>query len=179
MRTPRNTALFKRPETPQNRPKRIEPWPEHGQQRAVSSSEHPTASEGHDTFRVVGGRDTGPLLAGRGGVLPECLPDRIRDQIVPEPMTGCWLWMGATNERGYGVVWWKGKRRKVHRVVFELVHGRKPRRDRELLHRCDTRACCCITRDGATHLREGTTRQNARDRQKKGRTRGCCGRIAA
>jgi hypothetical protein len=113
------------------------------------------------------------------GTFPDCLPPRIRDRIVPCPVTGCWLWTGALNQKGYGEVKWKGKRCKLHRVVFELVHGRKPRSDRELLHKCDTRACCYIERDRSTHLREGTTRQNARDRQNKGRTRGCCGRIAA
>ena len=110
---------------------------------------------------------------------PECLPERIRDRIVPCPVTGCWLWTGAISEKGYALVWWRGAKRRLHRVVFELVHGRPPRRDRELLHKCDTRPCCYITRDASTHLREGTTRQNARDRQNKGRTRGCCGRIAA
>lgn len=111
------------------------------------------------------------------GTFPECLPDRIRDNLVPCPLTGCWLWTGATNEKGYGVVWWRGKRRKLHRVVFELVHGHKPRRDRQLLHKCDTRPCCHMG-EGA-HLREGTASENMTDCKNKGRLRGCCGRVAA
>lgn len=87
---------------------------------------------------------------------------------MPIPDTGCLLWEGAVNEKGYGVVWFEGRRRRVNRVLFKLRHGRWPRRDREILHSCDTPAC-----GEDRHHREGTTRQNARDRQRKGRTRGC------
>lgn len=107
------------------------------------------------------------------------IPARILDRLVPCPVTGCWLWDGALNEKGYAVVWFEGKRRKLHRVLFKLVHGRWPRRDRVLLHKCDNRACCLVTADASTHLREGTYRQNARDTQAKGRTRGCCARRLA
>lgn len=111
------------------------------------------------------------------GRFPECLPDRIRDMLVPVPDTGCWLWTGAVNEKGYGVVWWQGKRRKLHRVVFELVHGRKPRRDRQLLHSCATRACCAFGPGG--HLREGTQKMNEADKKKHGTAAAGRGRIAA
>jgi hypothetical protein len=98
---------------------------------------------------------------------PAAIPRRIADKLVPEPNTGCLLWEGATNEKGYGLVWFEGRKRRLIRVLFKIYRGRWPRSDREVLHRCDTPAC------GAEKcLREGTTRQNARDRQAKGRTRG-------
>jgi hypothetical protein len=95
------------------------------------------------------------------------LPQRIAKRLCPEPNTGCLLWEGPTNEKGYGVVWWEGRRTRVHNVVFQLTKGRRPRKDRERLHKCDTPAC-----SEPSHIYEGTRRQNARDRQAKGRTRG-------
>lgn len=99
------------------------------------------------------------------------IPERIARRLVPEPNTGCLLWEGAVNEKGYGVVWFEGKRRKLPRVLFKLRKGRWPRRDREILHSCDTPPCC-----EERHHKEGTTRQNARDRHAKGRTKGVCAR---
>ena len=113
-------------------------------------------------------------------LLKRKLPPRIWKRFVflasddPKRAPGCLIWKGARNEKGYGVVKWKGKRRRVHRVVYECIRGIKPKRDRELLHSCDTPACSM-----PTHLRPGTTRQNARDRHAKGRTRGCCEKRAA
>jgi hypothetical protein len=101
------------------------------------------------------------------------LPARIETRLIPEPNTGCLLWEGASDRKGYGVVWFEGHRRRVHRVVFQFVKGRKPRRDRELLHSCDTPAC-----SEPMHLKEGTRRQNARDRHAKGRTKGVCAKYA-
>lgn len=96
------------------------------------------------------------------------IPERIASKLIYEPNTGCLLWEGASDDAGYGIVWWKGNRRRVHRVMFELVRGRRPRKDRQLLHSCDTPGC-----SEDRHLREGTNRQNARDRHAKGRTKGC------
>jgi hypothetical protein len=102
------------------------------------------------------------------------IPARIASRLVRDKRTGCLLWTGAVNEKGYGIVWWEGRRARVHRVLFQLTTGRHPRRDRELMHSCDVlrddyRRCC-----EPSHVREGTRRQNARDRHAKGRTRGCC-----
>jgi hypothetical protein len=101
------------------------------------------------------------------------IPVRILAKLVPIPDTGCHLWAGTTSDKGYGIVKWCGRKVRVTRLLYKLIHGRWPRHDRELLHRCDTPACCWLTKDASTHLREGTRRQNARDRHAKGRTRGC------
>lgn len=102
------------------------------------------------------------------------IPSRISDRLVPCPMTGCYLWEGATNEKGYAVVWYGGKRRKLSRVLFKLTRGRWPRRDRQMLHTCDTPAC-----GEPRHHREGTASQNMRDCYQKGRSRGFVNRKAA
>jgi hypothetical protein len=98
------------------------------------------------------------------------IPPRIAARLVRDTRTGCLIWTGPTNEWGYGIVWWKGRRDRVHRVIFELAYGRPPRPGFETLHSCDNRLCAEYT-----HLSEGTKKDNAQDRHRKGRTRGCCG----
>lgn len=96
------------------------------------------------------------------------IPARIADKLCPEPNTGCLLWWGATDAKGYGIVWWQGKRRRVHRVLHKLRTGRWPRKDRVVLHSCDTPPCA----DEHHTRRTGTNRQNERDKHAKGRARG-------
>lgn len=88
----------------------------------------------------------------------------------PEPNSGCWLFAGSDwSDNGYGRIRWRGRRWRVHRLAFHLLKGRL-RRGKEILHRCDTRACW-----NPDHLQQGTTAANARDRHRKGRTRGAPG----
>jgi len=96
------------------------------------------------------------------------LPRRIADRFVPDPNSGCLLWVGCADDKGYGLVWWRGRKTRVTRVILELKLGRRVRRDREALHSCDTPAC-----GNENHLSEGTRKRNARERQQRGRTRGC------
>lgn len=53
-------------------------------------------------------------------------------------MSGCWLWKGARNRYGYGVVRWHGAARLAHRVSYELHRGPCPP---ELDHLCRVPAC--------------------------------------
>lgn len=69
------------------------------------------------------------------------LPERLFPRI---DATGpCWLWTGATNRSGYGVI--NAGRRigpvVVHRAVWELLVGPIPA-GLELDHLCRVRACC-------------------------------------
>jgi hypothetical protein len=45
------------------------------------------------------------------------LPQRIWDKLIPEPNSGCWIWLGAQDHKGYGKVWWKGRADRIHRIV--------------------------------------------------------------
>lgn len=62
-------------------------------------------------------------------------------KVIPEPNSGCWLWMGAWDQCGYGSFWHEGKCWRVHRLAYEVLVGPIPD-DFEIDHLCRTR--CCI-----------------------------------
>lgn len=79
--------------------------------------------------------------------------------------TGCWLWMGATNTSGYGLIRRRGDSRQTltHRLAWEWWFGPIPD-GMSVLHRCDVRTCV-----RPSHLFLGTYSDNAKDAVAKGR----------
>lgn len=69
-------------------------------------------------------------------------------------VTPCWIWQGATNEKGYGYVSHNGQWSRVHRVSYEERHGPT---DSKLDHLCRERACM-----NPDHLETVTTAENNR-----------------
>ena len=77
---------------------------------------------------------------------------------------GCWEWIGALNDAGYGVINLHGSRRpqvRAHRIAFYLAHGFAPE---VVMHRCDNRRCV-----NPEHLVAGDHVANALDRDQKNR----------
>ena len=77
------------------------------------------------------------------------------ERITPEPNTGCWLWLGELNEKGYGRVIIGGTRRPTHRVMWLLERGDIPV-GLVTDHRvCAQRSCC-----NPAHLEMVTSNMN-------------------
>lgn len=96
-------------------------------------------------------------------------PNRVGDEerwlwprIAKAGSDECWLWGGAVNKNGYGVVKVEGRQQTVSRYVYRITVG-EPEAD--VLHRCGTRTCA-----NPAHLYDGDDKQNAADRERHGRT---------
>lgn len=72
--------------------------------------------------------------------------------------SGCWVWDGSTDGRGYGIVTVKGKLAKAHRVFYERFVG-PISEGLELDHVCRNRLCC-----NPEHLDAVTHGENQRRR---------------
>lgn len=70
------------------------------------------------------------------------LPEIVERHIMPEPMSGCWLWLAAlrSEKTGYGSCWFQKKQYLAHRFVFQCVKGRIPK-GKVLDHICRVRRC--------------------------------------
>ena len=83
---------------------------------------------------------------------------------IPEPNSGCLLWLGApTGQLGHGQIKIGGKNRMASHVALELA-GRPLPSGMFACHSCDNPACV-----NADHLFFGTQYDNVCDAIKKGR----------
>lgn len=80
-----------------------------------------------------------------------------------EKTDACWLWTGAINSKGYGVISWReggGKKNfYAHRLSLELA-GEPPFAGAQCDHVCHVRACV-----NPSHLRWVTAKQNKENYQ--------------
>lgn len=45
---------------------------------------------------------------------------------IDSSVDGCWVWSRGTNNRGYGVIWFDGRKQLAHRVIYTMVVGPIP-----------------------------------------------------
>jgi hypothetical protein len=71
-------------------------------------------------------------------VLVDLLPEQIYCKI--KKRGDCWVWTGNPDHEGYATVVIKGRRRKLHRVVYALLKGDIPP-GMHLHHKCRVKVC--------------------------------------
>lgn len=98
--------------------------------------------------------------------------ERFEEKYIPEPNSGCFLWLGTTNkDHAYGRIRGDKSRKMLlaHRVAWELYCGPIPD-DLKVLHKCDNPPCV-----NPDHLFLGTIPDNVADCVSKNRQRGAPG----
>jgi hypothetical protein len=102
----------------------------------------------------------------------EKLRVRFEPKYIPEPNSGCWLWLAALNKDDYGQIW-SGLRNErgtalqmgAHRASIILAHGPEALvGDVEVCHRCDNPPCV-----NPDHLFVAPHVKNVHDAMSKGR----------
>ena len=114
---------------------------------------------------------TAEIAKRRAALRPALAPFRERlakslsDNSIPEPNSGCLLWIGAVKPGGYGNLGIKpeGRTYIAHRAAYEVAYGTIPT-GLKVLHKCDNPPCI-----NPLHLFLGTQLDNIRDCVSKGR----------
>lgn len=103
-------------------------------------------------------RRHGDPLAGR--TLDGSPVRYLRDVVVPYDGDDCLIWPFTRVASGYGQVRYEGRRRGVHRLVCEKVHGQPASPDLVAAHSCGNGHLGCVT---PRHLSWKTQQGNALD----------------
>ena len=82
--------------------------------------------------------------------------ERFEERYIPEPNSGCWLWIGACLNTGYGEIGLGKKTLLAHRVSYEFYRGKIPD-GLQIDHLCRVR--CCVN---PWHMEPVTIGENVR-----------------
>jgi hypothetical protein len=83
--------------------------------------------------------------------------------VFPEPNTGCWLWAGRHDNKGYGRIHGKSLNIQLAHRFSYFIYKEDPK-GQCCLHTCDNPACV-----NPDHLYLGDQKQNNIDRDTRGR----------
>lgn len=91
--------------------------------------------------------------------------DKFHASYIPEPMSGCWIWIATIQTQGYGMFCIReNEYRLATHVSWELEHGKPFPSPLHALHRCDNPPCV-----NPDHIFIGTHQDNMADMLRKGR----------
>lgn len=82
---------------------------------------------------------------------------------ITKDASGCWLWNGVLDKKGYGRIFVNRKRYFAHRLSW-IVHNGEIPQGMYILHKCDNPTCV-----NPDHLFIGTQKDNVDDCIEKGR----------
>lgn len=91
------------------------------------------------------------------------LADRLEFYSMPEPNSGCLLWLGGVDVKGYGQTSWQGTNWFAHQAAWMVANGPIPA-GMCVCHSCDVPSCINVA-----HLWVGTSAENTADKVSKGR----------
>ncbi len=93
----------------------------------------------------------------------ENMRNYVEARSIPEPMSGCWIWLRSLGSHGYGNACIANTVTVAHRLSYKAFIGTIP--DEMLIqHFCDNHWCVA-----PHHLSVGTDATNAFDKMRKGR----------
>lgn len=104
-------------------------------------------------------------MARENYLLGATIAERLEFYSMPEPNSGCKLWLGRSSVRDYGRLKVDGKNVLAHRLAYEQRYGQLEC-GQNVLHRCDNPACI-----NPAHLFVGSQVDNVADMVAKGRHR--------
>ena len=84
-----------------------------------------------------------------------------KKEVLPN---GCWYFTGCKDFEGYGLIHFKKRQERTHRISAYLFKHFNLKGKTKVLHSCDNRACF-----NPKHLWFGTQADNVRDMDRKGR----------
>ena len=91
-------------------------------------------------------------------------PENFMQKIEKVPFSGCWIWMGSGNKKGYGTIFLdKWSNVLAHRASYMMFKG-PLNKGMFVCHKCDVPSCV-----NPDHLFLGTSGDNVRDMVSKNR----------